>query len=327
MSIMADINLPSLITAIAAAGLFLAIWFIGMIFWIARSQKKSQQLRARMGMEKDSQERELNLWIDGKRISTRVAGQKRVYTLIERLLRLYQETGWTTPIGMFAVQIGLLTLLAFLAALFFNGNIVVASIAAATVPWLTWIMAQRQVDKRKELFDRQFIDALELGGRSLRAGHPLGAAVQIIAQEVPVPVGELFADVCRQQDLGVGLSEAIKNISDNSEQENLKMLAATIAIHYKSGGSLADMLERLAFVIRDRVRLDQRVDVLTAQMHFNKRVLLLLPVVMFVLLNIINPHYMQPLYYTTTGHLMLLICAIGLFLGGWMMNKLAKIEY
>jgi tight adherence protein B len=104
------------------------------------------------------------------------------------------------------------------------------------------------------------------------------------------------------------------------------LFATSIVIQLRSGGNLAEMMERLAYVIRERMRLARRVRVLTAQTQFSKRILLLLPIVIFVILNMLNPEYMHPLFSSSAGQKILFVAASGLLIGSWMMNKLSVLK-
>jgi tight adherence protein B len=107
----------------------------------------------------------------------------------------------------------------------------------------------------------------------------------------------------------------------------MKFFATSVVIQLRSGGNLADMMDRLAFVIRDRMRLARRVRVLTAQTQFSKRILQALPFAIFVILCLINPEYMQPLYTTSTGKTILGAAGAGLLAGTYTMNRLAVLRY
>jgi tight adherence protein B len=95
----------------------------------------------------------------------------------------------------------------------------------------------------------------------------------------------------------------------------------------RSGGNLADMMERIAFVIRDRIRLSRRVRVLTAQTQLSKRILLVLPFVVFFVLHLINPRYMSTFYTTFNGQVLLGISGASMALGAWIMSRLLVIKY
>ena len=99
-----------------------------------------------------------------------------------------------------------------------------------------------------------------------------------------------------------------------------------MVIQLRSGGNLADMMERVANVIRERNRLARRVKVLTAQTQMSKRILIAMPFFVFVLLNFVNPDYMRPLYSTFTGQMIMAAAAGGLLVGWMIMNWISKLE-
>jgi len=183
------------------------------------------------------------------------------------------------------------------------------------------------ISKRTELFDQQFIDALDLACRSLRAGHPLVGALQLVAEEIGDPVGSIFDSICQQQTMGLSLEMAIHAAGKASSNEDMKLFAASLAMQMRSGGNLAHMMERLATVIRDRMRLNRRVRILTAQTQFGKRILIALPFVLMVVLSILNPKYIDPLFSTSTGQIMLSCGGISVLLGMWVMNRMAVLKY
>lgn len=149
----------------------------------------------------------------------------------------------------------------------------------------------------------------------------------MIAQEIPAPVGTVFSEICQQEDLGVSLDNALRKVCAATPSPDLKLFATSIVIQVRSGGNLADMMERLAAVIRDRLRLARRVRVLIAQTKLSKHILLVLPFFIFVVLNMVNPQFMKPLYSTSTGHKLLAFSAVAMFIGAWVMNRLAVLRY
>ena len=98
-------------------------------------------------------------------------------------------------------------------------------------------------------------------------------------------------------------------------------------IQFESGGDLADMMVRIAFVIRERLRLVRKVRTLTTQTQFSKRILIALPIFMFGILNVVNPKYMSILYDTGLGQIILGVAVAMMLVGTWMMNRMATLEY
>jgi tight adherence protein B len=140
-------------------------------------------------------------------------------------------------------------------------------------------------------------------------------------------VGGIFAKICQQQQLGVGLEEAMREAAVQSGHDDMKLFATSVTIQLRSGGNLANTIERLASVISDRIALGRRVRVLTAQTQFSKRLLMALPLVMFLVLMILRPEYMEKLHGTDQGKMLLALAAAGVIVGAYVMNRLAKIRY
>ena len=177
------------------------------------------------------------------------------------------------------------------------------------------------------MLERQLVDALGIAARALRAGHPLLGAFQLISEEIDEPLKDIFVRICQEQMLGLDLKESIQKVARSSYNPELKFFATAVAIQLQSGGNLADLMDSLASVIRARMKLNRRVRVMTAQTQFSKRFLIALPIVMFFFLDISNPQYMEPLYTTTTGRMMLLMMASSILFGAWVMNRMCILRF
>ena len=181
--------------------------------------------------------------------------------------------------------------------------------------------------QQENLFERQLLDALGVAARSLRAGHPLVGAFQLIAEEINEPVGPIFGQIHRQQAFGNDLREALKEEAKEHRNREFKLFATAVTVQMQSGGNLADLMDTLVSVTRARIWLNKRIRVLTAQVQFSKIVLIAMPILLMFLLNVINPKYMDPLFNTQTGHVLLVVMFVNLFLGSWLMNRMAKIDF
>jgi tight adherence protein B len=318
------------IQAASAFGLVISIWLAGVLLWSTRRAKRSRELRQRLGIapvEPDGDGRLLRLWHEGHEATTLVPGEDSHPGLRQRIEKLMRQADLRTPLP--SAIMGSIAVLAivFMAVLVITGNALIGLCSDVAVVIVFWILLNLRISRRIALFERQLIDALELAARSLRAGHPLVGAFKLIADEIPAPVGELFGRVWQQQQLGSPLDEALRGAAVDSGSEDAKLFSTSVRIQLRSGGNLADMMERLAEVIRERNRLSRRIHVLTAQTQFSKRVLLAMPFLMFVLLNVLNPRYLAPLYETSAGHIILLIAAGTLLLGWWVMNRMARLSW
>ncbi len=318
-----------LVVAGAAFGLILAAWLCAMVWWHARRRKRADKVEQRLGLveEAGGPMRVLRLWQDGQEATVSVPVMAEHIGPIRRLEALCRNAGWSAPIGVLMAIVACPAGLVFIIMLILTGQLLAGVAGVVATLMMAWAWLKRAVNKRSALFDRQFIDAMDLARRSLQAGHPLVAAFQLVSQEIDDPVGGVFTEICEQQQLGVNLEQALRSVANKCASEDMKLFATSVAMQTHSGGNLSAMIERLAEVIRDRIRLNRRVRVLTAQTQFSKRVLIALPIALFVLLNMLNPTYMQPLYVTQTGKLLLGSAVVSILLGSWVMGRMTKLEH
>lgn len=322
------INIINVVTIGVVFILVMALWMGGVLIWAYRKNAQQAMLLRRLGVlaEQGGQAKLLRLWHEGKEVATLVpAGQRQgLWSGVEQV---YKKSGWKMPLVSLILAVAGVDIALFLAGWIISSNPVLGFALPAAADVIVWVLVKQAAGRRDALFEQQLVDALDLACRSLRAGHPLVGAFRLVGEEVAEPVGTVFNEICQQQALGRGLDEAISMAGDSSGNNDMRIFSTSVAIQIRSGGNLADMMERLAAVIRDRMRLSRRVRVLTAQTQLSKKILLALPVVLFVGLNIINRGYMAPLYATTPGRLMLLGAILGMLLGAWMMNRLAVLRY
>ena len=317
-----------ILVGLATFGLIAAVWIMLVWSWWLKRRRLATAIEGRLNLDsgRSSEFRVLRLWHDGREATTLVP-TAAARSLWQWMADQRTAAGFTLPLQ--TILLGLLGACALVAALTVaaSGNVLASLVSVSAVLLVFWTWLKHKAARRQAIFDAQLVDALDLAARSLRAGHPLGGAIQLIAQEIPDPVGTAFADVIKQEDLGVSHEESMRRISARTHQEDLRLVATAITIQIHSGGNLAEMMDRLAWVLRDRLRLNRRVRVLTAQTRFSKNVLLALPFVIIVAFNLISPAYLRPLFTEPTGHVMLAIAGAGIVLGGWVMGRMAKLNY
>lgn len=330
---MSQTSVGMILTWITAASAFLlvaSIWFSGMILLKLRRQWAAEKIESRLQLAQGHQRDvpwTLQLWRDGQIVPGFGTGQSMRERYAARLQTLRRTLGWRmSALSVMLMYAGFI-LLAAAAALVLTANIVFALMAALAAAVAPYIYVQRQFDRQNALFERQFAEALGLATRSLRAGQPLMGAFHLIVEEMDPPVSRIFEEICQQQALGVSLDEAVRKVAQNTTSDDLKLFAASMGIQIRSGGNVADMMDRLADVIRDRMRLHRRARVLTAQTQLSKRVLIVIPFVIFTLLYLLNRDYLAPLYQTSIGRSMLLVACIFLVAGRWVMNRIAVLRY
>ena len=321
-------SINDFVVAASAFLLLLALWMMGLLLWRLRRSKLADQLHERLGLRgRESSPRELRLWRDGKEATTTVPGPPPRPSVMARLDQFLRDAGWNIPPQMLLVWIGGIVLISFVLTIIVTDSAIGAATVTLVLLAILWGYLDRRIRKREALAEKQLVDGLELAARSLRAGHPLLAAFHLIAEEIEPPTATIFAKICQQQTMGLSLEDSLRQVADESGKEDLKLFATAVIIQLRSGGNLADMMIRLASVIRNRMQISRHIRVLTAQTRFSKRVLLAVPFVLFISVSIINPSYMRPLFTTFVGRVLLGIASVGMLLGAWIMKRLAVLKY
>jgi tight adherence protein B len=308
--------------------LVLSLWIGGVLLWSMRRSAQRRKVEHRLGIvdERAGPSRVLHLWhLDGEASAVVPGVQGR--TIHQRLQQTFRDAGFRASVGVVLSTLVVVMILVTGMLYVLFGNLVLAAAGAATAALFFRMYVSHRIAKRTALFERQFVDAMELASRSLRAGHPLMGAFRLVSEELSPPVNEIFLEVCQHHDMGVSVEEALRQAAADLPTGDMRLFATCVAIQARSGGNLADMMERLAAVVRDRMRIARRIRVLTAQTQLSKRILVGLPVVMFIFLNLIAREYMSTFYTTPAGNVLLGIGIAGLLLGAWSMNRIATLRY
>jgi tight adherence protein B len=322
-------DIQDIVLGIAAFVLVLSLWMTFVMLWSARRIARSRKVEQRLGLDVGSSEkgRVLSLWQDDAHRTVVVPGKGKSMSLVDRMAYALHQASWDVPLrsAVLGTVGGFILVVAMIYII--SNNIALSIVTAVAGLVLLKIYMNHCISRRTSRFEKQFVDAMELAARSLRTGHPLVGAFQLVSEELQPPVSQVFGDICQQHGLGIAMDEALQNAASDSHAPEMKLFATSVCIQMRSGGNLADMMERLAFVVRDRMRINRRVRVLTAQTQFSKRILIALPIFLFIVLNVISPDYMSIFYTELVGQVLLGIGAGMLILGMWMMNRLAVLHY
>ncbi len=187
-----------------------------------------------------------------------------------------------------------------------------------------WI--NKKAKKRLAMIEEQLPDAVELMVRSLRVGHPLVSAIQIVAKEVPDPLGTEMGVIADEAAYGRDVGEALKAMAERLDLQDLRFLAVAVSIQQTSGGNLAEILEGLAKVIRSRFRLFRRVKAITAEAKWSGMFLSGFPIFALIAINLIEPDYYKDVQDTAAFIPAALIVAAFLIVNIIVMRALVNIK-
>lgn len=183
------------------------------------------------------------------------------------------------------------------------------------------------INKRFLDFSKQFPDALNLMSSSLRAGHPLFSAMDIVTEEMPKPISDVFETAKRDISLGLDTKDAFYSMMKVMPQSiDLRFFITAVLIQKEVGGNLAELLDSLSNTIRERFKLLGQLRVQTAQTRLSGMVIGIVPLAVLLMIFFMNPQYIEPLFNTQDGKLALCLSIFMTFIGFISIKKISDIE-
>ncbi len=189
---------------------------------------------------------------------------------------------------------------------------------------LGWLMLRRR--SRFKKFAKQLPDALELVSRALRAGHSLASGFNLVSEEMQLPISKEFQRVFEEQNLGVPLDEALDNMTDRIPNIDLRFFATAVILQRQTGGDLAEILDKIGYLVRERFKIWGQVQALTGEGRLSGIVLLALPPALFLAVYRMNPDYVMALFTEPLGRKMLTGAIILQLLGAIVIKKIVNIK-
>jgi tight adherence protein B len=181
--------------------------------------------------------------------------------------------------------------------------------------------------KRQKKFLNNFAGAIDVIIRGVKTGLPLNECLGIIARETEDPIGGEFRDVVEQQRVGVPLAECFERMMTRMPLPEVRFFSIVIAIQSQAGGNLSEALGNLSQVLRDRVRMQQRIKSLSSEAKASAMVLGSLPFIVMLLVYLTTPDYISTLWTTQTGQFVMLVAAFWMSCGMLMMRKMINFKY
>lgn len=199
----------------------------------------------------------------------------------------------------------------------------VAAIFFSTFP-LIWLLLRRR--SRFKKFAKQLPDALELVGRALRSGHSLASGMHVVVQEMPAPISSEFGNVYESQNLGIPIEQAMKDMLRRMPNLDLKFFVTSVVIQRQTGGDLAEILDKISHIIRERFKILGQVQALTGEGRISGIVLMALPIALFFVVYHLNPDYIMLLFTDPLGRKMIASAAVLQVLGAVAIKKIVSIK-
>lgn len=321
--------MPLLVSILTFAVVALAFLFVWMFF-----EKGSTQeiVRRRLeAVQKTERRGEQSLAIDLLR--------DEMLSGVPAIHRVLLHWAWPSRLRDFLSQAGLemkpaklLTISGFVAifsalvvSIFLPHLPIVLFVAVVTAFAPIGIVAFKR-GRRLRAFEERFPEALDLLGRAVRAGHAFTTGLEMIAKESAEPIAGEFRTAFDEQNFGLPLRDALMNLTDRVPLIDVRFFVTALLIQKETGGNLAEILDGLAHVIRDRFRIYREVRTRTAQGRLTAGILIALPPLMMAALSVLNPGYVSVLFTDPKGVTFLTIAAVLQLIGSAILWKIIHIE-
>jgi tight adherence protein B len=257
-----------------------------------------------------------------------VTGQGLLQMVATRfnLALMFEQADTTLTIKNFLIISGCFGLAggaASIAARVNPGVVLLVAVAVGFLP-LFWMNFRRK--RRLKAFGRQMPDALELVARALRAGHSLAAGLNLVAGEMTDPIGKEFGRVFEETNLGISMEEALENMSERIPNLDLRFFATAVILQRQTGGDLAEILDKIGELVRERFKIWGQVQALTGEGRLSGVVLLALPPLLFAAVYRLNPDYVMVLFTDPMGQKMLAGGLVMQLLGAIVIRQIINIK-
>ena len=232
-------------------------------------------------------------------------------------------------IGLSVRQIVVLTLLATIGLgwlLVVATGSVAAFLVALSIPIGVRILISAYLDRQRRAFDEQLPENLQVVASAMRAGHTFVGALAVVADDAPEPSRRELRRVLADEALGVPLNEALNRVTARMNSSDFEHVAVVASLQRETGGNTAEVIDTVTETIRDRLELRRMVRALTAQGRLAGWVVSSLPVALLVIISLLSPHYIHPLFHRAAGIIALCLGAAMVAAGAWAIRRIVDIK-
>lgn len=318
-------------TFVMSFGLIVGVYWLLVVRPEGQSRGKvTERLEGPGSRRKNSDDERTQLVVDVPRLSTipTIASLlTRAGSVAERTQLLIDAADVKTTVSRLILGSLLLAVATYVAVGVIFGMPGFGLLLAIICGWLPYLYVRRQRTVRFKKFEEQFPEAIDLIARAMRAGHGLSVGLGMVADELPQPVGREFRMLYDWQNFGMSLPDALHRFADRVPLLDARFFVTAVLTQRESGGNLAEVLDNLSRVIRERFRVKRQIRVLSAHGRVTGAVLSGLPPVMALFFFLTKPDYIQELASDPLGVRMVFGAIVMQILGMLIIRRLVDIEY
>lgn len=297
---MSDTWIKALVLACIFGAVLLAVE--SLVSWLASSRTEGKAINLRLKLIGQGRPRDETMMLLRRRASAIPVWLPTMFrSLAERLERTLIAAQVTIPTGrlMLAILLApiaifffILLLMALMGAPVAFGRLLMIAVFAGVVgAFLPIMFLQFKANRTRKKMEEQFPVALDVFVRGLRAGHPIAAALDLLTVEMPDPIGSEFGVVVDEVTYGAELRDALQAMAERWDLDDMRMFVVSLSVQSETGGNLAEILENLSKVIRDRHSMMMKVRALSSEGRMTAIMLTVLPVLSFAVLFIAQPRF------------------------------------
>lgn len=236
------------------------------------------------------------------------------------------RSGLTLTMSAFLLIVIACGLGGFVICIIFTRNIYLSLAAGTLLLLVPFIYMEFKKREREVKFTELFPDALTMISRSLRSGHSFTSAIELVGTEVSAPVGTLFKTAYDQQLLGLRINDTLNNLNNRIDSLDLRFFTTAADINREVGGNFAEILDKLADTIRERIKIRRQLKVHTAQARMTGYILAVMPIIAFFLMNLMIPGYQKRLLGDELGRTILIFAAVMQVIGFFIIRRIINIR-
>jgi len=245
---------------------------------------------------------------------------------VSELQKMLQQGSVDIRAGNFLILCAVSALVVGVIAMIVGRGFVFAWAGGLVGFFLPYAYASHMRAKRFQKFEEKFPEAIDTLARAVRAGHAFTTALEMIANELAEPVGSEFRQLYEEQKFGLPVRDALMNLTQRIPLVDVKFFVTAVMLQRETGGNLAEILDNLSYVIRERFKILRQVRVHTAQGRLTMMLLMALPPTIVVIMMTLNPGFIQPLFKDPIGHMLIVAGITMQTMGYFFIRKIIRIQ-
>lgn len=247
-------------------------------------------------------------------------------TRVTDIQKMLAQAGMSVRAGNFLGMSALAGILATFVAYALSKRVEAAWVAMLVGFVVPYLYASYRRNKRFEKFEELFPEAIDTLARAVRAGHAFTTALEMITNEVSEPVAGEFRQLYEEQKFGMPVRDALINLTDRIPLVDVKFFVTAVMLQRETGGNLAEILDNLSYVIRERFKIQRQVRVYTAQGRLTMALLMGMPPIIVTVMLVLNPSFIRPLFADPIGHTLLVAGITLQTVGYFVIRKIIRIQ-